>query len=216
MIANHMAPFVEKHPQASLLDIGCATGELLYYLKERYPGLSLFGLDVVPDLIERGKTLEIPAELSVGSLLDENSLPKRKFDLITMSGVHSILDHLEEWLPNLLTLAAPGGQLFVFGPFNTSPVDVWVRYRLSDADSREPDQRGWNVISKKSVAKALKARNLSYTFIPFEIGLDVMPHPDDPLRAWTFKDSQGKRLHTNGTSLLLPFHLLHIRNEAYS
>src|SRR3990167_37337 len=36
-------------------DFGCASGEFLYYLSQRYPTAKYYGYDVVPDLVEKAR-----------------------------------------------------------------------------------------------------------------------------------------------------------------
>ncbi len=68
------------------------------------------------------------------------------------------------------------------------------------------------MFSKRSVARFLD-RELGAgraSFLPFELPLDLPPHEDDPVRTWTFRDESGRRLLTNGLSLLCNLELLEI------
>ena len=45
--------FLQSREQPRIIDVGCATGDLLYFLANRYPQAQLTGMDVMPELIER-------------------------------------------------------------------------------------------------------------------------------------------------------------------
>lgn len=203
-----------EHTESSLIyDIGCATGEFLYYLKKRFPRPRYLGLDVLPALIAKAKERVPDVELIVGSLLDQSVLPPSLADVAFMLGVHAIFDEFETWISNLLHWTRPGGHIFVFGPFNPYPVDVWVKYRL--ADDPDPDHRepGWNIFSQASISKFLdtKLGEGKHSFTSFEMPIDIKPHPTDVIRTWTFFDASGRRLVTNGLSMISNQQILHIR-----
>lgn len=198
---------------AKLCDMGCASGEFLYYLLSQFPECSYLGIDAVPELVEKARSKVPGAEFQVGSVLDPKCLPAASQDVIFMQGVLSIFDEYQLILDNLLDWLKPGGSIFIFGAFNPHPADVYVRYRLSDdpdPDHREP---GWNLFSKASISKHLdqKARPPEHRYLPFDMPFDLEPNPEDPIRSWTFFTGGGeKRLWTNGLSLLLNLEILEI------
>ena len=51
-----------------ILDIGCATGDFLYYLKGLYPDGEFTGIDVMPELLEQARS-EVPSvKFSTGNI----------------------------------------------------------------------------------------------------------------------------------------------------
>lgn len=106
-----------------------------------------------------------------------------------------------------------GGVIYVFGALNEYPVDMWVKYRRADDPDRAHREPGWNLFSKASISAFLDAHigPQDHRFIPFELPIDLAPHDGDPIRAWTFKDSEGRRWTTNGLQLLTNEHILEIR-----
>jgi ubiquinone/menaquinone biosynthesis C-methylase UbiE len=40
----------------SVLDVGCATGEFLYFLRKKYASLRCHGIDIVPELLAKAKS----------------------------------------------------------------------------------------------------------------------------------------------------------------
>ena len=196
-------------------DFGCAAGELSYALRKRFPAASHQGYDVVPELIEKARAAVPGVDFAVGDVLDRSLRPPASVDVAFMTGVHSIFDDFRPCFSNLLHWTRPGGRIYVCGLFNPSAVDVWISYRLADEADAEFRESGWNLFSKRSVGRYLDeaAGAGSYRFIPVELPFDLPPHPDDPLRTWTFRDSEGRRLFTNGLSILCPLGILEISLE---
>ena len=95
--------------------------------------------------------------------------------------------------------------------FNPHPVDVLIKYKLSKNYQSKVFETGWNIFSQKSVSEYLKKNKKikSFQFKKFEMPFDLKPQ-SDPIRSWTIK-SNGKRLMTNGLSILQPQILLKIK-----
>ncbi len=193
----------DANSRFSLLDIGCETGSFLYYIHQKYPLAELAGLDIMPELLAhvndglQGGTIQtFQADIS-----DKNTLPKEKYDIVTMQGVLSIFDDYKTVLKNALGLVKDGKTLYVYGLFNPKDVNINIKVNLSDA----PDgcwESGWNYISQKSIRNFCKEEGLKCDFFPFEIGIDIPEHEDDPLRSWTIKDENKKRLIVSGIQII--------------
>jgi len=194
-------------------DVGCATGEFLYYFSREFPSAKCHGLEIVPELLDRAKQRVPGVEFRLGSVLDRAALPAEFADVTFLLGVHSIFDDVEPCLGNLLRWTRKGGRLLVFGLFNPFPLDVWVKYRSADHPNPDHREPGWNIVSQASVSTYLDAQlgPGRHRFIPFELPFDLEPTPDDLVRTWTFQDARGRRLFTNGLSLLCPLLFLDIR-----
>ena len=95
--------------------------------------------------------------------------------------------------------------------FNPFPVDVLIRYKLSENYKSNIYESGWNIYSKSSVSKFLKKnRNVkSFDFKTFQMPFDLKPQKD-PIRSWTIR-SEKKRLMINGLSIIQPQTLLKIK-----
>jgi SAM-dependent methyltransferase len=212
-ISSLVAPHLDRFPQPRILDIGCATGDFLYYLHSLYPKAVLHGMDVMPSLLERA-AVEVPSStFSEGNICDASDIPLRQFDAVFMNGVHSIFDELRPWLENLVKLVdgTSGGCGYVFGIFNPEPFDVLVKARSADEPEDGPWQAGWNCFSTKSVGKILDSIGVSsYQFHRWSIGIDVPRHADDCLRSWSFQYLDGNRGIVNGTQVMHHFMLLEI------
>jgi len=197
---------------AMICDIGCATGEFIYFFKKQFPESNYIGIDNVPDLINKACQNVKGVEFKVGSVLDQKILPHSSIDITFLIGVHSIFDDFKDWFSNLLYWTRPGGRIFIFGLFNPYPVDVWVKYRLADDPDYDHMEPGWNIFSKETISSFLK-KNLGegrHSYTNFEMPFDIEANPFDPVRSWTFKNCNNRRLFTNGLSLLLNLEVLEV------
>lgn len=210
-LLNHAREHLSQSSAPRILDIGCATGDLLYYIRSLHPEAALTGMDVMPALLDRARA-EVPdCRFVQGSICERRDLPGEKFDAVFMCGVHSIFDSVRPWLENLVSLIEAGGRGYVFGIFNPEDVDVLVKVRPSQAAEDVPWESGWNCFSRKSVAGVLDALGVtSYRFLDWNIGIDIPRHEQDPLRSWTFRLEDGTRGVVNGTMILHHFMLLEI------
>ena len=71
---------------------------------------------------------------------------KRKFDFISILGVHSIFDELL-WLDNVINSFKNGGAAIIYGVFNPYPYHLIMRV-LKSCDSHLVPR--WNLDSKKN------------------------------------------------------------------
>ena len=196
-----------------VFDFGCAAGEFLYYMRKEFPSAKYIGYDVVPELIDAARQKVQGVDFRLGSVTEAQLLTCDSIDVAFMAGVHSIFDEFESCFSNLFRWVRPGGRLYVVGLFNPSPIDVWVKYRRvddPDLDHREP---GWNIFSKASVSRFIDSTigPGNHSFTPFEMPFDLESNAEDPVRSWTFIDGQGRRLATNGLSLICNIEILEVR-----
>lgn len=196
----------------NLLDIGCETGSFLYFLKTDFPKAKLSGLDIHQDLLnkvneqvdEDNKIHTICADIS-----SRETLPKQKYDLITMLGVLSIFDNYESILDNVLTLLNDKGRLYIFGIFNPKDLDVLIKSRNSRQDSVTWES-GWNCFSKLSIKNYCNKYSLNCEFKPFSLNMDIPEREEDPLRSWTKTICGNERMIINGLQLVHNFYLCKI------
>jgi trans-aconitate methyltransferase len=207
-IWKHSESFIQSHQKPVILDVGCATGEFLWYLSQVCKDAELYGMDPVPELIERAEKTQPNCHFFTGNIVNREGAPKKKFDAVFMLGVHSIFDDYKPWIDNLLRLVKPTGRIYVFGMFNPYPIDVLVKARRSLNDG--PWEPGWNVFSCATLSDYLRKCNAVVKFIPWKINIDIPQNHEDLLRSWTFKAEDGSRLVVNGTRVLHDFHVMEI------
>lgn len=209
-IVSKSNKYFSVYDDFNILDVGCATGDFLYYMGSQYPNAKLNGIDVMDDLLESAKVNVPNCNFNKGDICEKNTLPKNSYDAVFINGVHSIFDDIEDWLGNALNLVSRNGKLFVFGIFNKEDVDVLVRVKYSHQSTDDPWQSGWNCFSVKSFENCLGRKSInSFCFHEFILPIDI-PKQDDPLRSWTFKYSDQTRGTINGSMILHNFMLLEI------
>lgn len=191
-------------PGKLVADIGCATGEFIYYLKKQRPDCSYLGIDVLPELIEQARARVPGVEFRVGSILESQTCELESFDTVFVLGVLGMFDDFRPGLRNALSWCRRGGRVYLFGVFNPFPVDVWIGYHLVDDPDPNRVESGWNLISKASYSRFIDQviGPGKHAFRRFEMPFDLSPRTDDPIRSWTFKDETGRRLITNGVSVI--------------
>ncbi|WP_367606892.1 class I SAM-dependent methyltransferase [Legionella sp. W05-934-2] len=195
----------------NLLDIGCATGEFIYYLSSRYPAYNYTGIDVFDDLIEQCNTLQPNKTFIKASALD---LPKHlygQFDFVTAVGVMSIFDEdeLPLFLDNLIKACRENGVIYILSPLNEFGVDCVLKHRKWKSGNKGSWEKGWNIYSQETLSEILQNRCKELSFHPFKINFDL-PQRDDKIRTWTMKTENNDRQLTNGLKLLVDHYLIKI------
>lgn len=182
----------------NLLDVGCANGELLFYLHQKFDNINFCGIDIRKDLIKLAKK-KCSSEIYFKKL-DYNKKQNfnKKFDFIICSGVISIFDNLDIFFKNIKNNMKKTSILFLFGPFNNYEFDIIVAYK--DLNSKNVNyQSGWNIWSIKTIKKYF--RNKKIIKYPFNIKFDVKQNKKDLVRSWTVKINK-KRYFTNALNLI--------------
>src|ERR1700730_17479330 len=72
-------------PSVRVLDVGCAAGDFLYYLRSLYPEASLTGIDVSPEFIAKAKENMPAADFLIADIYSGANLPANRFDVVFMS-----------------------------------------------------------------------------------------------------------------------------------
>jgi trans-aconitate methyltransferase len=189
-----------------ILDVGCATGDFLWFLGERFPDAKLTGIDIDDEFLQKAK-VEVPhAEFIYGNIVTDKF--DEQYDLIFMMNVHPIYDSLEEWLDPLVKLLRKqkNAAIHVFGCFNPEEMDVLIRARPSS--SNVSWETGWNLFSKKTIRDYCANKGWECDFKDFQIGIDLKKNESNPLRSYTIMTEDKDRLVVNGLQLVHKFSLL--------
>jgi trans-aconitate methyltransferase len=191
----------------TLLDIGCAKGELIYLLKEEFPYIDYTGLEYDQGLISLA-TKE-PSLKDVDFVCgDARTFELGKvYDITVMSGVLSIFDDFETPLKSMLRHTGKGGSGFIFGMFNRYDVDVILRYRNNTKGSSTWES-GLNNFSLKTIMNFLNkyVENLTVKEFKLDINLEIS---SDPIVSYTLNTDERGKIILNGTGILIDFYLIH-------
>ena len=211
-IMENAKDYLDSLNKPKILDIGCATGDFLYYANQLYPEAIKYGMDVMDELLDRARLNVADANFIKGNIETGEYELNEKFDALFMSGVHGIFDEIEPVLLNVLKLLKDGGRAYVFGVFNPEPLDVIIRSRQSGEKGNW--EKGWNLFSKKTVGEYLETMNAIHEFKEFKIGIEIEKNKGDCLRSWTINLENGEKMIVNGLQLVHPFYLLEIKNKS--
>ncbi len=180
----------------SLIDIGCANGSFLNFLNKVYKDKRLIGADVNEDLLvsakKRNKNIEF-FKLDISKKI--KSKLKKKFDIVILSGVHTIYDDIEPLIKNASSLCKKKGHLFLFGSFNPKKFDVITRVREYKSKTWEKGFNRPSLFSTKNIFK----KYFSFTNIKkFNFKLKIKESNNDPRRTHTVRLLSNKILTVNG------------------
>lgn len=193
---------------SSLCDIGCAAGELLYFVAGQKPSMKLYGTDVSELLVEAAKK-ELPsAEFFCSSADEPNSMPANAYDYVTSIGVIGIFDSPKNSIDNCINALKSGGKAVILANFNRHPIDLLTRYKRADQNDA-PLELGWNVHSRHT-CEAIASQHDSVKSISwhdFKLPFELAPK-DDPMRCWTTKVGNDEHFHVNGASLLIDIQMM--------
>ena len=209
LIAQRILALHGAEGALDIIDVGCATGELLFHLAQVLGKSHKFcGADVSSKMLTLAKTM-LPAaefiELDISAVTDKLG---QIYDVVICSGVLGMFDDLTIPLQKLLKLCKPGGVVMITADINEANIDLITRYRNGGGVGTW--QSGWNIFSRRTIETIVSgvAKGCRINFIEFNLPFDI-PMNIDPMRNWTVSIA-GKRLTTNGAGLLLRENLIEI------
>lgn len=208
---DHFISQENRNENLNLLDVGCATGELIYFLSRRYPDYNFTGIDVFDDLIKQCSELQPDKEFFKSSILELPGFLEQQFDIVTVVGVMSIFDdeELPTFFNNLFKACRPGASIYIISPFNEYGVDCEIKHRKYQHGKKGNWEKGWNIFSKETIGGYIENQCKQWSFHPFKISFDLK-QKEDPVRTWTMKTELNERQLTNGLKLLVDHYLLKI------
>jgi SAM-dependent methyltransferase len=124
----HFAEFLPKKSDTSILDLGCGSGALVWWLHSRGYANAV-GIDLSADQINAGRELQIP-NLYDESLEDHMVRCPKQYGLIFLRDVleHIPPDLLLSFLDLVYSVLAPSGELVLQVPNGSSPFFGRVLY----------------------------------------------------------------------------------------
>jgi ubiquinone/menaquinone biosynthesis C-methylase UbiE len=206
-----VSPYMDASGTFKVLDVGCATGALIGYLKDCYPQWKYTGIDISDDLLNLARKKLPDCEWIKGSALTTSKKLEKNFNLILCFGVLGIFDENDaiELFNNLLRCIKPGGQIILFSQFNEMDVDTQISHRKYDKNGNDNGwEKGWNNYSIKTITEWLEDRVSKVEFVDFSMPYDI-ESKNDLVRSWTVQVNEKRRL-TNGLKLLIDLKFLKI------
>jgi SAM-dependent methyltransferase len=196
-------------PSGELLDIGCATGELMGFLGARFPRLRCTGVDVFDALLDQGRRNLPDAAFVNASALDLPETFSGRFDIVTAVGVASVFDEtqIESFWRNLIAAAKPGGVIAVLSPLNEYGVDTMIRHRKRRDGEPLPWETGWNVFAIETITEIVERLGASLRTERFRFH-GRLERKADPVRTWTLSTETDPEQLTNGMKLLVDHYFM--------
>ncbi len=186
--------FIE-HGVSTLLDIGTASGDFLYFLPDQVRAV---GIDSSTELINEAKTSRRKPNLEFYVADFENFSPGRHFDAITILGTLVTVNDWHMFLLKCLQLHPK--LLLIHDVFNPEPIDIKLGFKNSSSNTEF--NFGYNVLSVKSLEDFFERNMVDYRITEFQLETDLFKDLANPMHNY-HANFNGERVLTNGTRLVL-------------
>jgi cyclopropane fatty-acyl-phospholipid synthase-like methyltransferase len=184
--------------ESTLLDIGCAHGNLLHHLRSLFPGLTLVGADLSTSII--GENRDNPGLAGIEFVAaDMLKFPQeRKYDVITSNAALMFFTppEFDRALQNLSGVLKPGGSLLIFDWFHPFEQELEIR----ETSAAHPRGLTLYCRSFSSVRRAVQQAGLSELELrPFSMPFDLARSTEaTSIDTHTVQTTQGQRLSFRG------------------
>lgn len=196
----------------SVLDIGCASGEFLHFLRERNENNNeYYGIDSVQSLIDEAKKKVKGVNFCNKSVLEPPYFDDKKFDFVFCMGVVSIFDDIVTFLNSILTATRKGTVIYLSSFFNPYPIDAIIRYRRSDVNVPNDYvwRTGWNRFSIQTVENILKPLTEKIVWHEHKMPFSLEKQGDH-MRSWTIGTERDQFQRINGLLMLTTAYIAEI------
>lgn len=143
-------------PATRILEIGCGTGEVSYWMAEQ-TSAQIFGIDLCVPFIEGAKKkYQLPnLRYEVVDFNDQSSLPGEKFDYIVGNGIlHHLYYNLDEAFRSMQRLLKQGGKIIFLEPNFYNPY-IYLIFSYPKLRSMAHLEPGEMAFSKRFITSAL-------------------------------------------------------------
>lgn len=200
---------IKDKTQSSTIDIGCAAGDFLHFLKLKEFPDALFGVDIFSELLDRALQKVPDATFIQKSILELPNTFDYSFDTVIASGVLTLfeLEHIYSFFKNIRRLLRNDGTAIIFSPFNQYGVDIHVSHRARVTSKPLQWETGYNCFSFQTIEEITLPLFRSIKFIPFSLNISVK-RSCNATYSWTMKNEYKERQEVNGLNLMLDRYFL--------
>lgn len=197
-----------------LIDVGCASGAFLKYVKHTLNIKRGTGMDISEAHLKLARKIVPGAKFIQGSILNPRDCETGKYDVCTCLGTLSIFDEFECAIRNLCRLVKKGGYIYIYDAVNDDPIDVLMRYRRVEERKCSRWMSAFNIRSAATYVKIVKQvhRNARVSIEDFRLPL-ALPKGEDPMRAWTIQTESNANQIVVGTGQMLNFKIIEIEKS---
>jgi len=189
----------KKNLYGTILDVGCADGNLINFLEKNFINYSFTGIDISKKLISKCKNSSRKTFIKT----DYKKFSKlKKFDVVIGLGISGYADNLIILIKDLLKFVKKNGFLIIEGGVNFNGFDVNVRFRYNKYKPLNWE-RGFNAISSYALEDFLKKKKLNYKYFNWDFPVSIKySNKDSKIRNRTLKDENGKYWIFNGLNFI--------------
>jgi ubiquinone/menaquinone biosynthesis C-methylase UbiE len=189
----------ENKKDLSLIDVGCASGELLYHLKKKFPNYKLTGIDIDDKLLSLAKKF-CSKDISFKKMNVAN-IKKNvgKFDIVILSGVLSIFSNAEIVLKNLIKILKPKGKIFIFESLNTYSFNLKIKSESFKKNKKIIFYK--NIYSTDFIKRFALKNDKKCKFFPVELKINLKKNKKNLIYGWTEYLSK-KKIVTSGLGII--------------
>lgn len=200
----------------TIVDVGAGLGGNIYYLSSQFPNCTFLGIDLNPDLVNRGNEILRAKRVENCNLIvgDIYSLDKMHFPEI--NGIVSF--QTLSWLPGyeaaLQQLCGLNADWIALSSlFYEGRVSCKIEVSEYEESLQVSRNSFYNVYSLPIIKDFLKNFGYkSFDFIPFEIDIDLDKPNEHVMGTYTEKTKGGKRIQISGP-LMLPWYFVSALND---
>ncbi|MCB9520429.1 MAG: class I SAM-dependent methyltransferase [Myxococcales bacterium] len=116
---------LELRPGARVLDVGCGTGWVVQYLRRRYAGLQLEGMDLSPGMLAEARRLDPQGTYFEADVCNIDR-PTGHYDLVCTVFTSRNFPDLTASVAEMMRIVAPGGRLLVLDSFPAPSGSPWA------------------------------------------------------------------------------------------
>jgi len=197
----------EETKNLDILDIGAASGELLYYLKDCFNiENTLFGIEKSPDLVKNAKLRFGDENIEFIEEDAQTFKVNKKFDVIIMKGVITIFDDFKPSIDRILEHLKKDGMAVIVSIFNDYEIDVRIKFKKKEDVEWNT---GYNLFPISDVQNYIKIKGFKTEVYEHVMPFDLEKQ-ENHLRAWTV-NLNGKRHLINGLNLIYNMKILVIK-----
>lgn len=130
LVSEALEPFLQV-PNPTLLDAGCGTGLTAQAVRSAFPGATLDGFDLAPEMLAQAHKTQLYRQLEVADATQKLPFEGALYDAAVSSGLYTLGHVGPEALLPVLNCVRPGGH-FALNVYDAA----WEQLRFEDAIDR--------------------------------------------------------------------------------